>query len=59
MVFVGTLKYLEPKLFPLILLHDGAYLIIKILIIFIINACIYILPHNGWHYYTNSFDIIV
>jgi hypothetical protein len=40
MLFVGTLMYLEPKLFFLIIFYSGTFLIIKILIAF--NMYVYI-----------------
>jgi hypothetical protein len=41
MLFVGTVTYLEPRLFLLILFHNVSFLIIKLLIVLIINVCIY------------------
>jgi hypothetical protein len=41
MLFVGTLTYLEPKPFLLIIFYDNTSLIIKILIVFNKNVRIY------------------
>jgi hypothetical protein len=41
MLFVEMLTYLEPELFLLIIFHSGTFVIIKILIVFDRNICVY------------------
>jgi hypothetical protein len=40
---------LEPKLFPLIIFYDSTPFLIKILIVFNINVCIYIYLFSPLH----------
>jgi hypothetical protein len=46
MLFVGTLTYLEPKLFLLIIFYSGTFLTIKTLIVFNKNIYIHIFCHR-------------
>jgi hypothetical protein len=49
MLFVGTLMYLELKLFLLIIFHNLYFLTIKILFVLRINVHIYFFAkHRGW-----------
>jgi hypothetical protein len=47
MLSVGTLTYLDPKLFLLIIFYNGALLFSKVLIILDVDECMYIFFFSG------------
>jgi hypothetical protein len=56
-LFVGTLTYLEPKLFLLVMLYNGTFLIIEILPAFTAN--VYIHSHCIMVYLTALTELLL